>query len=515
MKGKKIFFIIAITFCFLNMDYHAYALEDVTDVNENIPATEQPITEQHTAAPTQAATQRQTQAATQRQTQAATQRQTQAATQRQTTQRQTQAVTQRQTTQKVTQEQTRDQEYETTEYKEWTTKYQQNHAQEDQTEITTEETATDETEDTTQDETTEAKKEDANSSVPWVPIIAMCCIAALIPICFAIIKATTKSKKRNASKRNAYAKKSTNNRTQRTRMTDYDNEDEDDFDSSAPTTEDLLDEDDSEYEDAPKKKRESAVVIPGNTKELAIDKLSYDFTMRVLPEVPKGSKNIEDAMDVIDGMDEAEIKNIILTPLFIPGKDNLEKAEIEEIVNEVIENSADDYGDIEFYWGHRACYNKMLYKAVRAGKVSTLANSRYLLVDFPEKTNLIDIEKCIVHLVDLGIRPIIAHVETLKDIDEIEECEDLINSGAYFMTDLSSYIGPKASYYKKHMENVFEHELVSFIESDSKFVVGTTAKIYKPLDWIDSICSEDYMYKMLVQNPEALLKNEEVDFKMV
>lgn len=518
MKRRKIIFIMAITFCLLNTTARAYALEDATDLNEDIPATDQPITEQqYTAAPTQAPTQRATQAPTQKVTQAPTQRATQAPTQKVTqapTQRATQASTQKKT-EATTQRQDNNDQYETTKYQEWTTQHQQNDNQYDEQDtekiVDTEDTKK-ETEEKTEGTTTSNEEDKSNSSIPWVPIIVMCCIAALIPISFAIIKAMTRSKKKSASVRSKSRRAAY--QTPKRRKDDIEDDEYDEEDTL--TTEDLLEEDDDEeYATAPKRKKRAATVISNSQEELPIDKLSYDFTMRVLPEVPKGSKSIEDAMDVIDGMDEAEIKNIILTPLYIPGKDNLEKAEVEEIVNEVIEQSANDYGDIEFYWGHRVSYNKMLYKAVRAGKVSTLAGSRYLLVDFPEKTNLIDIMKCVVHLVDLGIRPIIAHVETLKDIDEIEECEDLINSGAYFMTDLSSYIGPKASYYKKHMENVFEHQMVSFIESDSKFVVGTTSKIYKPLDWVDSLCTEEYMYKMLVKNPQALIKNEEVDFKMV
>ncbi len=256
------------------------------------------------------------------------------------------------------------------------------------------------------------------------------------------------------------------------------------------------------------KKKENQDDLFAKATFLIDQPLGYDF-ISGLSECLEKEKE-DDLLSMIDGIDESEIRTLFLTPKFVPGQPGYSKEDLEREIEEISELAAKDYPYIRFISGERVIYNKNMYKTVRAGGALTLAGSRYLLVDYPKDMNLVDIEKNVEHLVALGIRPIIAHIETFEDIDELEECEDLIEAGAYLMTSLSSYTGLSAGKYKKHMENVFEHELISFVESDSKFSLGTSKKIYDPLDWIRKITNDDYMERLLYDNPEAILENQEI-----
>ena len=181
----------------------------------------------------------------------------------------------------------------------------------------------------------------------------------------------------------------------------------------------------------------------------------FDIHCHILPGVDDGAKDIDVSKGLIKQEIDNGVKYICLTPH--QNSRNLNKEGLIEVFNNLKKEIGDE---INLFLGCELYYYDSMIRDLKDGKILTMNNSKYVLVEFSTRleTPISDI------LYDIkvnGYIPIIAHIErysylTLKDYDEISKYA-LIQVNSKSLSD---------KYYKKQMKYLFKNKLVSFIASD-------------------------------------------------
>ena len=181
-----------------------------------------------------------------------------------------------------------------------------------------------------------------------------------------------------------------------------------------------------------------------------------DIHTHILPNVDDGAKSLDISLKLI----EQEIKNgvnkIVLTPHMnemMKDKDDILKA------YEMLKKEAPD--GVELLLGAEIKYYDKMISDLNEGKLLTMNNSKYVLVEF-DYMNDEHILDAIYELQIAGYKPIIAHIErynylTKKDYVAIKETGTLVQVNASSIN---------RSNYKKRVKYLIKKGLVDFIASD-------------------------------------------------
>ena len=181
-----------------------------------------------------------------------------------------------------------------------------------------------------------------------------------------------------------------------------------------------------------------------------------DIHCHILPNVDDGAKSIESSKKLLND----EIKNnneyVILTPH--QNKENLNK---EMLVNQFEEFNKQIDLNVKLMLGCELYYYEGMEKDLKDGKILTLNNSKYVLVEFSTRSET-KVSDVVYEISSYGFVPIVAHVERypyLKNDDYL----DIVKNGGLIQINSRCFTTKE---YKKKLKFLLKNKLVSFIASD-------------------------------------------------
>ena len=141
-----------------------------------------------------------------------------------------------------------------------------------------------------------------------------------------------------------------------------------------------------------------------------------DIHCHVLPGVDDGAETMEMALDMLKIAAEEGIRKIILTP---HQKADRKCVTPEGIASRMIllQEEADKKGiPVKLYPGNEIFYRHGLGELLELGKVRTLADSHYVLVEFLPGEDYRYIRDALNRIISFGYWPIVAHVERYLNV---------------------------------------------------------------------------------------------------
>ncbi|MTI46821.1 MAG: capsular biosynthesis protein [Firmicutes bacterium] len=192
-----------------------------------------------------------------------------------------------------------------------------------------------------------------------------------------------------------------------------------------------------------------------------------DLHSHILPETDDGAESFVESLEIIKKAEELGVKELIATPHYFEGVYN---RNFEENMKTLIElNIYLKENDLNFkvYLGNEVYICPNIITLLEDKAITTLNNSRYLLMEFP----MMDIPtyaKDIIYELKLrGIVPIIAHPERNEKIVENPNIlYDFINMGVLAQLNLGSLVGQYGSKVRETAEILVEHNMIHFLGND-------------------------------------------------
>jgi len=192
-----------------------------------------------------------------------------------------------------------------------------------------------------------------------------------------------------------------------------------------------------------------------------------DIHTHILPYVDDGSPDLETSVALIKSEIEQGVTDIFVTPHYYKYRGFLStQKENKEIFENLKKEVNIQRLKVNLYLGNEIYYDSHTMKLIADGTVASLADSKYVLVEFSMLNEDEDICEAINNLTAKGYIPIIAHPERYPYLNEVNHFKIMKKMGAKVQINsgsLTGYYGRKA---KKMVIKLIKEELVDFVASD-------------------------------------------------
>lgn len=233
-----------------------------------------------------------------------------------------------------------------------------------------------------------------------------------------------------------------------------------------------------------------------------------DIHSHILPNIDDGARSIEESIRILDSLYNKGITDIILTPHYIKNSkyniDNREKFDLFIKLKSM-------YKKINLYLGNELYIDEDTVELLKNGKVATLNNSNYLLVELPMNNKINDLDIIIYEIMKNGIIPIIAHPERYIYVqNDISYLDDLVDMGVLFQGNYESLFGKYGKNSEKTLKKLLKKNYISFVGSDihrdnhsdhTELVYDKLMKILK---------NENKVKSLIDLNIKKVINNEEI-----
>lgn len=169
--------------------------------------------------------------------------------------------------------------------------------------------------------------------------------------------------------------------------------------------------------------------------------------------------------------------------------------------------------DVRLYAGNEVLWFDSMTERLQSGEILTLADSHYTLIEFYPEESYQTILRAIRNVRNAGYRPIIAHAERFKAIQEhgLAEVRDL---GAYVQlsTEPLSHKGLSGLFDRetKFIQKALRNQEADFLGTDMHRTDRRPPVLRDAIDWIERNLDADYADAVLQGNAEAILQDEEL-----
>lgn len=169
--------------------------------------------------------------------------------------------------------------------------------------------------------------------------------------------------------------------------------------------------------------------------------------------------------------------------------------------------------DVRLYAGNEVLWFDSMTERLQSGEILTLADSHYTLIEFYPEESYQTILRAIRNVRNAGYRPIIAHAERFKAMQEhgLAEVREL---GAYVQLSAEplSHKGLSGLFDRetKFIQKALRNQEADFLGTDMHRVDRRPPVLRDAIDWVQKNLDADYADAVLQRNAQAIVKDEEL-----
>lgn len=236
-----------------------------------------------------------------------------------------------------------------------------------------------------------------------------------------------------------------------------------------------------------------------------------DLHSHILYGIDDGSKTIEESIEILKKAKKQGVTDIVLTPHYIKDTsyqaNNKEKNERLKTLKQELKKQKIK---INLYLGNEVYIDEEIPSLLKE-EISTINNSRYILIEFPLNRKSSMIDEVLYQLKQENLIPIIAHPERyLYYYKDYAFFEDLINQGCFFQANIASIYGFYGRKSKKMLKEMLKRNMIHFFGSDihHKFQNIYEKDIEKVL--LKILKDPKRVEDLLINNTTQVLKNKKI-----
>ncbi len=197
-----------------------------------------------------------------------------------------------------------------------------------------------------------------------------------------------------------------------------------------------------------------------------------DMHSHILYGIDDGSRTREESIELLKFLEKQGVTESIVTPHYIDDTQfvaSIEKKK--ELIRDLQKET-----NIKLYIGNEVYFSDKTIESLNSKKLSTLNDSKYILIEFPLSNRIKDVDEMVYDLSTNGVIPIIAHPERYLYVQEdYKYLDKLVEIGALFQVNYGSIIGTYGSKVEKTAKTLLKKGYISFLGSDIH-------RIDKPID---------------------------------
>lgn len=238
-----------------------------------------------------------------------------------------------------------------------------------------------------------------------------------------------------------------------------------------------------------------------------------DIHSHILFGVDDGARTIEDSIEIIGEAIKQGIDKIILTPHF--EKNHTDKQSIYTNY-ELLKKATQEKGlKIELYLGSEIYLSSDNLELVEEKAFFTLADSRYILIEFDDQNVPGNIADICYEIKLLGYIPIIAHTERYISLyQDKDKLEDILNEGALFQINASSIIKEDSDSHTvaKFAQFLLKNKLASFVASDAHNTTSRGIHMLEAYNETRKLYGQSYTDDIFRHNQQKVIDNIPIEY---
>ena len=224
--------------------------------------------------------------------------------------------------------------------------------------------------------------------------------------------------------------------------------------------------------------------------------------------VDDGARNLEESVTLFEMAREEGVCEEILTSHHISGMgrkhllreiDNFKR--LEEYVNENIP-------DFRIHLGNEIYYSYNSVRELKLKNIFTLADSRYILVEFNYGISFDVILSAVKEFLSAGYVPILAHIERYGALyGNDERVVRLIENGAFIQVNSRSFMGSLFDKRTRWLVSMLNGGCIHFIGDDHHRPQGRPPLMKSCYERLAKKCDEDILDRVFTENPRKVIEN--------
>ncbi len=234
-----------------------------------------------------------------------------------------------------------------------------------------------------------------------------------------------------------------------------------------------------------------------------------DMHCHCLPGIDDGAATLEDSLQMLKTAYADGIRKVIATPHFHHRRGHVPKEVIIQKLTEVQESIKEVCPELELYPGNELYYSSKLPELLAENQVCTLADSRYVLIEFSPDKEFAEMRNALLNVQSQGVWPILAHMERyLCLVKKPQLAEELAEMGIYLQVNAHGVLGNYGRKEKKLIKKMFSGDLISFVASDAHDTEHRKQELSAAAEYVRKKFGEDIAEKCFWHNPQMVIDNK-------
>jgi protein-tyrosine phosphatase len=235
-----------------------------------------------------------------------------------------------------------------------------------------------------------------------------------------------------------------------------------------------------------------------------------DIHNHILPGIDDGCRSLEESLELARLAVKEGIHHIIATPHHANGRYHNEAEEVRQAAAQLNLALSEEGLDLQIHTGQEIRVYKELLDDLNAGKLLTLAGSRYMLLEFSSSRVPEGIEDLLHELSLAGITAIIAHPERNMELaGNLSRLADLIDRGALAQMTTHSINGLFGRKIQSISLDMCRSNLIHFLSSDAHNPMERPFFLQTAATYIMKKLGEG-TYSYYKENASRVLYNQEI-----
>ncbi len=237
-----------------------------------------------------------------------------------------------------------------------------------------------------------------------------------------------------------------------------------------------------------------------------------DLHCHLLFGVDDGAKTFEQTKELLHQAYQNGITDIMFTPHYVPDSRFVSNKNNNLSIIKPIRKYAKEQYNINVFLGNEVFISKNILSLYKEGEISTLNDSRYMLIEIPMFNKINSLKSIIFELTSNGIIPILAHPERYvsyyKDFDFFFE---LKNMGVLLQINYASLVGTYGRKARNMAKKLLKLNLVDFVGSDIHSPSEDKYKnLPKSMGILKKLVNESDFINITENNFAKVIYNEEI-----
>lgn len=228
-----------------------------------------------------------------------------------------------------------------------------------------------------------------------------------------------------------------------------------------------------------------------------------DIHNHILYNVDDGPNSYQKSIEILNNLEQRGVTDIVATPHYIIGtnynSDNKKKL---ELLNKLKRET-----NINLYIGNEVYLDANILDYIKNKEISTINNSRYLLVELPLNDKLECANEIIFELRNNDIVPILAHPERYHYLT-INDFKMFIDQGCLFQGNITSLLGKYGKNAMHNLKLLLKKRMIHVLGTDTHLT--SNIDIEKCLKTIKQIVDEDMYLDLLERNFDKIINDEKI-----